>query len=609
MKVAIQGIAPTRESSTYRLLLQVDDLSLAFVVGLQEQPTVGLSAPDSFWRILEPHHRLTPKIGQFVHRFHSGEALTFPIPLVADDAPPHQEPAGAKIWASKSVCHLSPSSLRSAVDHLARRGDTSLFPRAFEYSVIESAWTQLGRFAERVNLLDHRLTGFRQIMAPKSSAGTRMATQLDPLDTILLTAAVFELAPIAERSRVPVSEGVVHSFRFRGESEGSLWDPSVNYGTFQTKTRELLDKPRTAIVAQTDISSFYHRVPVGLAASALERAGADRRLVEGVRRILMSFAESGLPVGPAASAFFAELVLNEADMALLSAGATFVRFNDDYRFFCETESQARKWLQLLTDVLWHGPRLTLQDSKTKISAASSYRAELPPERQWLEQLRNRILETDPYADTTEEELSPDDRELVDSARSVLNQAIDVRHPAWMRLGREAFKSLPLTERLSFMPTVLQQFGRLWPFAREVSWCIAVAGKKQTERETIADVVTQNLERKPVAQEVPDYGLTWLVQSFSSGNWPSMDRLFQAAIDWPVAMAARREVILALRGYPLLARRAKSNPIDPWHRRAIIAVIGKTVSIDAPRSNDRAARIWDSELDSVIAETATKSTGE
>ena len=51
--------------------------------------------------------------------------------------------------------------------------------------------------------------------------------------------------------------------------------------------------------------------------------------------------------------------------ALLAKGITFIRYNDDYRMFASSHSEAYRHLAFLADVLYKNHGLTLQPQKTK----------------------------------------------------------------------------------------------------------------------------------------------------------------------------------------------------------------------------------------------------
>ncbi|HEX4417928.1 MAG TPA: RNA-directed DNA polymerase [Kofleriaceae bacterium] len=600
MSIQLRRVAATSEPHTYQVLLEVGLRTYVYVVHVEREPIPNVSAPHPFWMLCESNHVDPGQLLAVVKRVDSGDQLEFPIEIEAISEVSKPTASDARSWRLKSGAYLSATALNHAVSYFSTRADTSLFPRPFEYSVMASVWDALGPLAQQIDLSEHSLGPTRAYLAPKSAGGSRNATQLDPLDTLLLTAAVFELGPAAEQARVPVAEGVVHSFRFSGTEE--LWDPTIGYASFQERSRALLDEYSAGFVAETDISSFYHRIPVDVVAAALERSGGDRRLIEGVRRLLCSFAAVGLPVGPTPSAFFAEVVLNEVDAALLAAGARFIRFNDDYRFFCKTEAEARLRVELLASLLWQTAGLSIQEAKTKIFAAGNYReciaARYPAA--WLKHMSLGLADLDPYADPAPVELTDQDRERIDRTRHRLLEAIGTQHLAWIKTSQKALAALPLRERVGVIPRLLDQLARLKAIARDISASIAACGLKfPEERSALLGMVVHSVRDDPAFLRGPDYSRTWLMRAFNRADWPDVDQLLGVAERWPSDHLAKREIILALRGSADLLKHLDVDMDDPWLRRAMVAASGKQTAQRGSRSGASGEK-WDRALDALVA---------
>jgi hypothetical protein len=599
MNVQLRDVAKTADPTAYRILLEVGVHPYVFVLRVEHEPIANVRAPHSFWLLCESIRIDAGLLLKIVERFDAGEEVELPVSI--DGAGENSEQGGHRLWMSQSAAYLSKESLRRAASYFATHADTSLFPRPFEYTLIAQAWDELEPFAQKINLLEHRLRSKREYFAPKSSVGTRVATQLDPLDTLLLTASVFELGAKAEKARIPVSEGVVHSFRFCG-TDNKLWDDSVGWPSFTQRTRELLDDLGAGYVVETDISSFYHRIPVDVAAHALERAGGDRRLIEGVRRILNTFTAMGLPVGPTPSAFFAEAVLNEVDASLLAAKAQFVRFNDDFRFFCKTEAEARLNLELLASLLWRTAGLTLQESKTEIIQLDKYRRRLEAnsEDEWLTELKKEIIELDPYANPEPEELNDEEKQLVKNARDRLLQAIATQHLAWIKTSQKALAALPLRERVQILPFLLKQLTRLKSIARDISASVSICGLKlPDERSELLEIVVRSLHDNEDFLADSDYTRTWLMRGFSRTDWPDAVKLLSVAERWPKDFTAKREIIWALRDEPQLLGAMEVDPTDRWLRRVLIAthVHRPAYTLVTTSSNEQK---WDLALEALIA---------
>lgn len=75
-------------------------------------------------------------------------------------------------------------------------------------------------------------------------------------------------------------------------------------------------------------------------------------------------AEVGVPQGEAISPLLANVYLDPMDKAFEQAGATFVRYADDYLVFCESEADAQGKLRLMQEFLQDTLSLSLKPAKT-----------------------------------------------------------------------------------------------------------------------------------------------------------------------------------------------------------------------------------------------------
>ena len=94
-----------------------------------------------------------------------------------------------------------------------------LFPIPFEYQALVDEWPGLlNALTER----SFRKLPLRSHMAwavPKGHTGFRIAHQLDPLDTLVYTALVYEMGRVIERARQPRT--VACAYRFLPEKQGT----------------------------------------------------------------------------------------------------------------------------------------------------------------------------------------------------------------------------------------------------------------------------------------------------------------------------------------------------------------------------------------------------
>ena len=66
-------------------------------------------------------------------------------------------------------------------------------------------------------------------LAPKPNGNYRVVHQLDPIDSIVFTALLYEAAPIIEAYRIPEARKIACSYRIKPDTNGSFFD-SGNIG-------------------------------------------------------------------------------------------------------------------------------------------------------------------------------------------------------------------------------------------------------------------------------------------------------------------------------------------------------------------------------------------
>ena len=155
---------------------------------------------------------------------------------------------------------LPESALDRALEHLRFRGDTDIFPIPFEYEAIEQEWADVKGYIASKDLDNWTVRPLRRCLSPKQNLGLRIATQLDPLDSIIITALVYEAGADLERARIPTDTEIVHSYRFSPGDRGQLYDPHWNFESFRKRSLELAEHEQHSIVVITDISDFYPRI-------------------------------------------------------------------------------------------------------------------------------------------------------------------------------------------------------------------------------------------------------------------------------------------------------------------------------------------------------------
>lgn len=491
--------------------------------------------------------------------------------------------------------HLRPDSLDWALAHIEKHGDTDLFPYPFEFQAIRHCWDAGKGYGEvksrglrelfrAIDLSSWSLRPQRRCITPKNRFGFRIATQLDPVDTILFHATVYEIGLEIEAARVPPDQGIVHSYRFKPSAEGDMFDKAFGYRTFLSKTRGKIESPDCKWVVTADIADFYPRIYSHPLENALRVATGSAAHADALVRFVGQLNQSvsyGLPVGPSGSRLLAELVVSDVDRLMLSEGFDFIRFVDDYRVFCRTEREAYDALAKLANALFDSHGLTLQQHKTAILSKDEYLEEFSPDDEDLERSRlseefERIIEElgldDPYEPIEYETLAPEIKTRVDQLNliGILEEQIDLEIDANTLTVKFLLRRLAqlgdsdALEMLISAPRVLYLVLR--GFADYVL--------------TLADSEGAELGRKMLVLLNDDilghldFNRAWLIHPFARRSSLNCIGDLLRLLQSNPSQLERRELMLSLGSHGasdwLGANRRNYDQESPWCRRAYLA---------------------------------------
>ncbi|MDP2370027.1 RNA-directed DNA polymerase [Rhodoferax sp.] len=274
-----------------------------------------------------------------------------------------------------------------------------------------------------------------RLIAPSGPAGFRVVTKIHPFWNIYLNGLAIAIAEALE----PQRESRAHSYRFTPGDSAQLFDPNRSWRAFKEATVLHADSAGPdAVVAQTDISSFYDHVSHHYIENVINDLGEDGKQVSKQVNSLLGKLSAGrsfgLPVGGQGARVLAELLLNEVDSALTAAGVKWNRYVDDYVLIAANTADAYRALGVLAQCLMdYG--LSLNKSKTVFLSSKHYRdyvnSQLGGGDDEAVKLRAIDLKFDPYSDNPDE-----DYELLKETVETL----EVRR----LLNRELEKALPDT---------------------------------------------------------------------------------------------------------------------------------------------------------------------
>jgi hypothetical protein len=485
------------------------------------------------------------------------------------------------------MLRLQGRSLDWALAHLVAHGDTDVLPTPFEFDAIQYDWDAVREFCSRANMLDWPVRPHRTLLAPKAGYGFRVVTQLDPLDVLVFAALIREIAEDIETRRVPVSSKTVFSYRVQLAHDGQLFNPSVRYDDFRRRTDSLLRRNKAlSHVAVADIADFYSRIYHHRLEGGLNASTPKTNHVNAIMKLLSGWNGTetfGIPVGNQPSRLLAETALIDVDEALLAARIVFVRYNDDFRLFAGSHSEAYRHLAFLADILYKNHGLTLQPQKTTVVTRSQFRKRFlsSPEQRELDSLRHRFREfadelglSDLYEEIEYGQLTIEQKAFVDSLN--LNEIF----------REEAMSPSPDATVVSFILRRLTQLGdasvpdevldrldNLYPlFPQIIMYLRDLRGIEDKEYRRIGGRVLDALDSSIVSEL--EYHRMWGLDLFTrSTKWHNADRFFRMLGEARDSVS-RRKLILGMgrahhRHWFQSQWRNLFNEA-PWPKRALIA---------------------------------------
>lgn len=269
-------------------------------------------------------------------------------------------------------------AVKLAIENVLKEGLTDIFPRPFEIDLLKNSKFQKKLIQNIVKsirggtLESLEVKPIEHVLLPKGGPfDFRRCALIDPLDTIKFLSLVLIFADEIEKSRPKKSRKIVFSYRFK-PSNGFLFDNKYNISAFRKHVSEKIKQKKIRILVKCDIANFYDRLNLHRLESILLSLNLDKKLVRLLNELLLFWANRdsySLPVGSNASRILAETALIEVDNYLLSIGAKFCRFVDDFRFFAPNAHIAHYWLTQLIERLWL-EGLTINQRKTKIEDVS-----------------------------------------------------------------------------------------------------------------------------------------------------------------------------------------------------------------------------------------------
>ncbi|PHQ69062.1 MAG: hypothetical protein COB93_09010 [Sneathiella sp.] len=438
---------------------------------------------------------------------------------------------------------LSDDEIERAYKCIQHHGFSTLIPDPPEWQDLVSNWGAVKEQVSNLDLDNYLPTTPMRIFAPKSRYNLRVVTHLHPIDLLIYTALVLIVRDDIENARIPTSKKTVFSYRSKQNLENQLYHGDGAYQKYKEELLKRADMVSCKYVAIADIADFFprlyqHRLEnvIGTVATDERSESIARVLIQKFVRNLSGGASYGIPVGPYASRNLAEALLIDVDSALQVKRFKFVRWVDDFTFFCRSDTEAQHCLFYLSQWLFEKHGLTLQSAKTRIVPKSKFIADnLKTHENKLEEhgkvLKDLWSDISPYEDE-KVELDADDRAELEQINfeELLQEAlrnkdeIDYDMISFL-LGRlsliDEFKD---EWRQTFVDLVLSNIEHLYPISDSIArFFKSFENLTKSERNKIATALLKPVLSSKIPP--PDYYTMWILSVFiESDEWKNATKL-------------------------------------------------------------------------------------
>ncbi|HEY9695281.1 MAG TPA: RNA-directed DNA polymerase [Oculatellaceae cyanobacterium] len=484
---------------------------------------------------------------------------------------------------------LTDAALDWALKHALTWGDTDIFPEIFEFHAISDNWETIKKLLQETDILTWNVRPFRRCLVPKHRFGFRISTQLDPLDFLIFTALIKEIGEKLEAVRIPAIDNIVHSYRFYPNADGNMFSDKYTYQSFQNASQAICEKHDLSHVIIADIADFFPRLYTHRIDNALDSAlGIGHMHAKALKNLIAHWAGSysyGIPVGCAASRLVAEVTISDIDQILLSEDAKYVRYSDDFRIFCKSESEAYKYLTLIARSLLDNHGLTLQQNKTKIIPIEIFRKIYlkENEKREIETLSERFYDLlvamgikDTYEEINYETLSPEYQKAIDelNLENILHEQINEEEP-YLSLLKFLLRRLGQIGDIDAIDLIFNNFNKFVPVIREtVEYLLKFDTLPLKQKCELGKKLLNIYKDEASTASHLEYSRMYMLRPFAlDGEWNSDEqyiKLYNDALDDDFS---KREILLAMgrtkKDFWFRSRKLYLHQMTPWIRRAFI----------------------------------------
>ncbi|MCA9026715.1 MAG: RNA-directed DNA polymerase [Planctomycetaceae bacterium] len=381
---------------------------------------------------------------------------------------------------------LDPAAIEWAIKSLDKHGDTDLFPKPVELKALAADLATSVKEVGNLDISQHQPGAPRRFIVPKDDLSYRAATQLDPLDSVILTAMMKQFGAGIEARRISAADKMVFSYRFGPTADFEMYKSRGAWNDFWQHCLKLCQQHK--YVLYVDIADFYNQIYHHTIENQLIESGLPNQASKWILRVLENVSAKvsrGVPVGPFPAHLLAEATLIPVDNSLTSRGITFARFVDDIVIFTNDEMTARTCHYQVAEILDKQQRLHLQKGKTQIVPAAEYAAHCGKmiEDRPINELEKQLLaiiqkyaKGDPYKTISITAVSKEDYKSIspEAVEKILGDYLASALPDYVRL-RWFLRRLAQVGHPAGIEFCIKNFDRLVPAVSDVCHYFASVG--------------------------------------------------------------------------------------------------------------------------------------
>lgn len=475
---------------------------------------------------------------------------------------------------------LNATSISWAIDFVSNHSDGDLFPKVMEIEAIGACRDDFIRLLEGKDLSNFSPGAHRRFIVPKDEISYRQATQLDPQDSILLSAVIHQFGQGIEDRRLAAD--IVFGYRFSPNAQQGLYGSQTAWNDFWTAA--YYRSFRCSTVLYCDIADFYNQIYHHTVENQLMASAFPNQAIKWIINLLESTTAGvsrGVPIGPHGIHLIAEATLIPVDNSMVSTGLSFLRYADDILVYCNSEKASRQALASIASTLDKQQRLMLQQHKTKFFEPEKFRAlcqemiedrPISSDEDKVLKLIRRYSGGDPYRNISYNDISVEDWKAIteDIVRGIIEAYINKDQVDYIRL-RWFYRRLSQIGHPGAIDVSISEIERLGPcFANICSYLASVQAVDPERWKTIGSALLRLLDADEVRGN--EFFRLSILSLFSRNahidHFTALASRFQTSDPY-----ARREIFLSAKqnGAFDWLREHKENyqNMDPWQKMAFV----------------------------------------